>query len=760
MVVLAKKGHPANPNGMVDLWTHTKDVWDSSFALFGRDEPTRLATAWFRFFKFPLSRWQEFRHLLSLACLWHDIGKATCSFQEMLHDRVEQVVRHEYLSAALLLEGFKRSGELRKSLYPLIYAVIGHHLKSGYRYYSELPDPKDLVVVYADDSSVRKILSETRLLLGDNVELALPASVSGPQVTNSDFWNQVFTKLAVEQVKGDPDILRCLSLALIVSDAAGSALRRKGIAIEEWIGKCFNGAPLNSTELRDTIITGREQAIVRRTNEAFEPNAMQTRVSSLPSRAVVLSPCGSGKTLAAYLWAERQLKAHKVSRLIFLYPTRNTATEGFRDYTSWGNEEAGLMHGTSDFDLDGMTFNGDGRGENKEDMRHQASFKTEEALYALGYWNKRYISATVDSFLSFTANRYAADCVLPLLCDSLLVVDEVHALDPRMFRHLTAFLAQCDLPALLMTATLPPRRRLEFEKLGIAIDDGDGEALDSATRARYAVEVKEDASMDEDIRAWLSGTQKRLLIVRNQVSTCQATAREVQALIRELSPETELLVYHSRFKLEDRRSRHEEVIEKFQAGEGRYVLVSTQVCQMSLDLDAETLFSELAPLPDLIQRMGRANRRGLQDTARVVIFSNEKKKPYEAEELDEARDLLSRLPSPLSTSQLHLATLMDAGGSGDAVGQHAVPLFELLPELFSQPYRDIQEFTVDCILDRDVPRGLEVIEQGKRSLLAGLIVPVPKREASPLSNSKFPRYLQQAEASKYCSTFGYGGQDE
>jgi CRISPR-associated endonuclease/helicase Cas3 len=677
----------------------------------------------------------------------------------MLNERIEQTIRHEYLSLLLLQEASRSSPALKPYLFPLLHTVVGHHLKSGDQYYLNVPVQEDgAILVFADDEGIQRILAETAALLALPERPAIPAQLSARKATRESTWSKYFVEPRYrEKVEADQPFFRALALALIASDAAGSALRRTHLPITEWIQSCFPQAPLTAEELEKTIIKGRIADIARRESKPFSPNHLQVAAQKLPSRAVVVSPCGSGKTLAAYMWAKKQLERHEARRVIFLYPTRNTATEGFRDYVSWGLEDSALMHGTSDFDLQGMSFNGDEppEGNSRNSGRHRANFRPEEALYALGYWNRRYISATVDAFLSFTANRYAADCVLPLLCDSVLVVDEVHALDHRMFRHLRRFLEECDLPVLMMTATLPPRRRQVFDALGIPVDDGGEEAKHAASRPRYDIELSQDQSMDSHLKAWLSGDQRRLLLVRNRVAACQETAQRVQELIDEIDPSVEMLVYHSRFRLKDRQQRHEEVIDKFKGPERRLILVSTQVCQMSLDLDAECLFTELAPFPDLVQRMGRANRHGRIDRADVVIFPPEKARPYDVKDLEEAETLLRDLPCPQDTSQLHLAELMDRAGAGDVADQQTVPLFDSLPKLESQPYREIQEFTTSALLDCDVQEYL-ALDKSRRP---GLIVPVPRYETKPPDNSKL-KFLRIASGDKYSSKYGYGACDD
>ena len=74
----------------------------------------------------------------------------------------------------------------------------------------------------------------------------------------------------------------------------------------------------------------------------------------------------------------------------------------------------------------------------------------------------------------------------------------------------------------------------------------------------------------------------------------------------------EPMVYHSRFRYMDRVERHKEVIGAFK-GPGPVLAFCTQVAEMSLDISADLLVTQLAPIPALIQRLGRLNRRATGD---------------------------------------------------------------------------------------------------------------------------------------------------
>ena len=54
------------------------------------------------------------------------------------------------------------------------------------------------------------------------------------------------------------------------------------------------------------------------------------------------------------------------------------------------------------------------------------------------------------------------------------------------------------------------------------------------------------------------------------------------------------------------------------------ILISTQVVEVSLDLDFQQGFTEPAPIDALVQRMGRINRHAAQrQPAKVVVFEEQ-----------------------------------------------------------------------------------------------------------------------------------------
>jgi CRISPR-associated endonuclease/helicase Cas3 len=138
-------------------------------------------------------------------------------------------------------------------------------------------------------------------------------------------------------------------------------------------------------------------------------------------------------------------------------------------------------------------------------------------------------------------------------------------------------------------------------------------------------------------------------------------AREV---FRALSSVEHKVLLTSRFRRED-RARHEQRLIVFdtarKAGtlptdDPGLICVSTQVIEAGVDISAHHLFTELAPWPSMLQRLGRLNRRGEEQEAQAWVWETPKdganKKgdrigPYEAADIALAKKLVDAF-APLS----------------------------------------------------------------------------------------------------------------
>lgn len=99
--------------------------------------------------------------------------------------------------------------------------------------------------------------------------------------------------------------------------------------------------------------------------------------------------------------------------------------------------------------------------------------------------------------------------------------------------------------------------------------------------------------------------KEKVLIVCNQVKIAQKIYDE---LVRSYSDIEDMLI-HSRFERSDRAIKEMHLIKKINTCKKACIVVSTQVVEVSLDINFDVLITECAPLDSLIQRFGRINRK-------------------------------------------------------------------------------------------------------------------------------------------------------
>ncbi len=747
----------------VTLAEHSKAVLDASRCLYGQERPTVLGLSWLSFFGLTEDDFKPFITNLFLAAIFHDLGKANNSFQMALSRKGEQVIRHEHLSALILWLPEMRQwiSSCRSATFEIVLAaVLCHHLKVN---------DSDHFMHYLAPAKGFNVLSGHA---GFSETLALAEPFVGANAPNLSLHNKEWSFAAIDRkglhsylyqqyrakLKKDEkfrNLYLAVKAGLIAADAAGSALVREGMQLEEWIGKSMQQPRLTASDIDRLVIAPRMRQIEERTGKSFEPRTFQNEAGKLGPRALLLAGCGAGKTLAAWKWVQHQAETHRFSRVLFLYPTRATATEGFRDYASWaGAGESALLHGTSEYDLTGMFTN-------PADRRAGQDYSAKEGLYALGYWPKRIFSATVDSFLSFMAHSYGSLCMLPLLAGAAVVIDEVHSFDRSMFTALEQFLkAFPSVPVLCMTASLTAdRQRTLTDSCGLELfPKAEIDDLRLQTGAPRYVVRRVDEDPGSLVRAALLEGKKVLWVV-NTVDRCQETYAAHDAFCIERN--IPINCYHSRFRLKDRKARHEEVIRLFREHEGAALVVATQVCEMSLDLDADVLVTEMAPVPSLIQRMGRCCRVERPGERRGIVYVcvPADEKPYMKEELAQCENFIRCLSAKPEVSQDDLAAYLEGMAisrphvEGGFTGFLDSGWFAMGSD---DTFREGIDFTVDCILDSDMNEYMRLSRE-KPEEIAGFVVPVPKRFADreQLVGRRFP----VAPSSHYNSHIGFSKQE-
>ena len=146
------------------------------------------------------------------------------------------------------------------------------------------------------------------------------------------------------------------------------------------------------------------------------------------------------------------------------------------------------------------------------------------------------------------------------------------------------------------------KRRLATKQLECqpswSLDNGDA-AKRIVARHRDMLQALTDAPRE---------IPRRTLIVCNTVDRARAIHA---ALTDELDGNAEetLVLLHSRFRPPDRTRRQDRLKGELEPNIGQ-IVVATQVVEAGVDLSSAILWTEIAPLPSIIQRLGRLNRAG------------------------------------------------------------------------------------------------------------------------------------------------------
>ncbi len=131
----------------------------------------------------------------------------------------------------------------------------------------------------------------------------------------------------------------------------------------------------------------------------------------------------------------------------------------------------------------------------------------------------------------------------------------------------------------------------------------------------------ESNELKDEIRKQANGGRLVLAFV-NQVGRARSL---YEGLKEGVESGPEVLLLHARMRQRDRNAT-EDKLDSAPPSSGR-IVVTTQVLEAGVDVDADALFTELCPWPSLVQRLGRLNRSGTRPSAEAVESGESKFAP-------------------------------------------------------------------------------------------------------------------------------------
>lgn len=418
------------------------------------------------------------------------------------------------------------------------------------------------------------------------------------------------------------------------------------ISVADWIGSDETYFPIDrNLELEESM--GRAQHAVEaigfsrlearsglRFEElfSFPQNDLQREAVAAitePGIYVIEAPMGMGKTEAALACAYRLICEGKASGIYFALPTQATSNRihlRVNDFVRkiWpAGLNTRLIHANSWLmeNLSQPMPAATTKCKESDDARAGRDWfaSAKRALIApFGVGTVDQALLAVVAAKHFFVRRFG-------LAGKVVILDEVHSYDfytGTLIRVLCETLKELGCTVILLSATLTPERRTAL--LGKSdipeIDDYpliSGRQSDGAFITPRSVQppeekkvhvafVENEYALDE---AWKQACNGACVLwICNTVSRAQSVYAKLQMLAQKQTESPAFGLLHSRlpyFRREELETYWMELLGKVSKNRRGCVLVSTQIVEQSVDLDADLLITELAPTDMLLQRIGR-----------------------------------------------------------------------------------------------------------------------------------------------------------
>lgn len=558
-----------------------------------------------------LSGKNDFWSLAALIVAVHDIGKCCPGFQNMLRAPKKErfLHRHEVISTVFLawiLGDAPDTGWAGA-------AIVTHH-RDWATIEQKYPPPHPMYGLDEDGlEPLRAQMTEAfffgaRRVLRDGIWPNLVAHWNVPRQ-----WSEA---IASDWIPTDP-VLELRQVLNRVRATIDDLEQRRLPDAKLLVGTLLRGAMILADH------SGSAHQSLRRVDQLGDPDRVratlgirdadslyehQRAVGAQLGNAVLRAPTGSGKTEAAILWASRQTRSSAGFPVVYyLLPYQASLNAmNARLGEKFGSHAVTLQHSRAIQAIYRQFLEKDYTGiEAQRAARYEANLAS---LYA-----KPIRVSTPYQLLKGAFQLKGHEALWTAAACGLFVLDEIHAYEPgrlgillETLRYLCQTLGG---RALVMSATLPAYLRAVVRDVlaGAADICADWSTFQSFRRHTVDLvnaELPDQSVIERIIRDYRTGLA--VLVVANTVGRAQELRRRI-AQLSQYEPK----LLHGRFHADDRLTKEREILRERGPDADRkagLILVATQVVEVSLNVDFDTLYSDPAPLEALVQRFGRVNR--------------------------------------------------------------------------------------------------------------------------------------------------------
>lgn len=583
------------------------------------------------------------------AALLHDFGKAAEGFQGVLRGGPRWPHRHEVLSLAFLDwldKGFSEEENLWMA------AAIAYHHKD--------PDEISLLYMGGEDCS-EDALQDLTAGVGEKVLSGLwqwlaacvPAWIeelglasAGVRMVNLHPREQALKQFTSRGPANIRRLLRDLRRWLRGTARFRRELTVGTLTLRGHIVTCDHAASAHAQRLAKIQLSGADELLSKWKLPAEKMYPHQTACLHTKGSAIMIAPTGSGKTEAALLWAANQVDGKGAfPRLFYTLPyqaSMNAMYSRLNQVSFPGM--VGLEHSRSVLALY--------RGYLQEDYsRRQAAGMARWArqLSRLHHYPVRVLSPYQMLKGFYRLKGYEA--LLTDFLEGAFVFDEIHAYDVKRLATILGTIKYLrenfGARFLVMSATLPGLLQARLaEAMGTNQTIRATPAMFSKFQRHRLLMLEGDLLEGDRLKQIAAAARdgQSVLVCCNTVKRAQQVYSQLSGI---LTGHVRVVLLHGRFNGRDRLAK-ERIVQDSSGSQSRMrqplVLVSTQVVEVSLDIDLDMIYTDPAPLEALIQRFGRVNRRRLKKRAPVYVCTepNDGQHVYLADLVLKSLEILKR----------------------------------------------------------------------------------------------------------------------
>lgn len=313
------------------------------------------------------------------------------------------------------------------------------------------------------------------------------------------------------------------------------------------------------------------------------------------------APTGAGKTDASLLWASKQIENRRAERLIIAMPTRFTSNALSINVTETLSN-TGLYHSSAWF----TKFH-----KHVKTGEISPEYAKQEQEYARQLLTPVTVCTIDHLLMSLTLSREEHHSIVFNLANSCVVIDEADFYDEFTQSNILVLLTalrKLKVPVMIMSASLPESCLKMYNSIGYNVIDIKEDTSDLIRKRCEVVEIRKYEKLNElDDLLQICLDKACAIIYANTVAKAIEFFKWFKN--RGVTP----ILYHSRFTEPDKKEKEQELIkalgkDAWKNGTASGIAILTQIGEMSVNISADLMISDLCPIDRLVQRAGRLSR--------------------------------------------------------------------------------------------------------------------------------------------------------